>query len=298
MKWFKHFTNASTNNKLSKLRMRYGADGYAIYWYCLELIAGNLGESDEINFDLKHDAEVIGFNLKVDQIRVEEIMNYMVSVDLFNESDGVISCIKLAKYLDKKNTRNAYIHEIIDKTKELERIEGVADKSGHVADKSGQNATNPARLDKNRLDKNRKDIKEKNIKKENQKKTEKPETVEPHQRISSNPHYLQDITEQTYLDFKELRKAKKSPITERAIQGIRNEAEKAGMTLENALIECCLRGWAGFKAEWITQGSQNNRLRLVQSQDRTEYNKQQTEIARKRLFGDLTGERIEKDITP
>jgi hypothetical protein len=250
MKWFKHFTNASTNNKLSKLRMRYGADGYAIYWYCLELIAGNLGESDEINFDLKHDAEVIGFNLKVDQIRVEEIMNYMVSVDLFNESDGVISCIKLAKYLDKKNTRNAYIHEIIDKTKELERIEGVSDKSGNVADKSGQNATNPARLDKNRLDKNRKDIKEKIYKKEKSAK----------QKVSSVPDYLHDITEQTYIDFKALRTAKKAPITERAIQGIRKEAKKAGMHLEDVLIECCSRGWSGFKAEWLNKSppSQKN----------------------------------------
>lgn len=152
MKWFKHFTNASANNKLTKVRMRYGAEGYAIYWYCLELIAGDLGEADEITFDLKHDAEVIGFNLKIDQLKVEEIMKYMVSIDLFGQSNGVISCIKLAKYLDKKNTRNQYIHNIIDKFK---CHEDVADKQDNVADKSGQIATNPARLDKIRLDKNK-----------------------------------------------------------------------------------------------------------------------------------------------
>lgn len=152
MKWFKHFTNASSNNKLTKVRMRYGAEGYAIYWYCLELIAGDLGEADEITFDLKHDAEVIGFNLKIDQMRVEEIMKYMVGIDLFGQSNGVISCIKLAKYLDKKNTRNQYIHSIIDQAK---GSEDVADKHDLVADKTGQIVTIPARREEIRLDKNK-----------------------------------------------------------------------------------------------------------------------------------------------
>lgn len=151
MKWFKHFTNAASNNKLTKVRMRYGAEGYAIYWYCLELIAGDLGEASDINFELKHDAEVIGFNLKIDQLRVEEIMKYMVSIDLFGQQNGVVSCIKLAKYLDKKNTRNQYIHSIIDKVK---TDEDVADMPELVADKSGHSVTNPARREEIRLDKN------------------------------------------------------------------------------------------------------------------------------------------------
>lgn len=156
MKWFKHFTNASSNNKLTKVRMRYGAEGYAIYWYCLELIAGDLGESEEITFELKHDAEVIGFNLKIDQLRVEEIMKYMVSIDLFGQTNGVVSCIKLAKYLDKKNTRNQSIHRIIDQSKAEEiDAEIVADKSPTVADKIGQIVTNPARREESRLEENK-----------------------------------------------------------------------------------------------------------------------------------------------
>lgn len=59
-----------------------------------------------------------------------------------------------------------------------------------------------------------------------------------------------DVTDQTQSDFKKLRSAKKAPITERAIAAIRSEAIKADITLETALIECCARGWAGFKAEW------------------------------------------------
>ncbi len=59
------------------------------------------------------------------------------------------------------------------------------------------------------------------------------------------------VSEQTWDDFKRLRAAKKSPVTARAVEGIAKEAMKAGITLEAALRECCARGWAGFKAEWV-----------------------------------------------
>ncbi len=59
------------------------------------------------------------------------------------------------------------------------------------------------------------------------------------------------VTEQTWSDFKRLRAAKKAPITTRAIEAINKEAMIAGMSLENALRECCARGWTGFKAEWV-----------------------------------------------
>ena len=35
------------------------------------------------------------------------------------------------------------------------------------------------------------------------------------------------------------------------MDGIRTQAEAAGLTLEAALRMCCERGWAGFKAEWL-----------------------------------------------
>ena len=54
-------------------------------------------------------------------------------------------------------------------------------------------------------------------------------------------------------DFLKLRKAKKAPMTDAALQGIYREAKSAGWTLEAALQECCLRGWQGFKAEWVAQ---------------------------------------------
>lgn len=62
-------------------------------------------------------------------------------------------------------------------------------------------------------------------------------------------------------DFEKLRKTKKAPITETAINGIKREAEKAGWTLEQALSECCARGWQSFKAEYVKQKGKQNAKR-------------------------------------
>lgn len=37
------------------------------------------------------------------------------------------------------------------------------------------------------------------------------------------------------------------------MDGIQAEASKAGWSLENALRECCSRGWTGFKADWVAE---------------------------------------------
>jgi uncharacterized protein YdaU (DUF1376 family) len=60
-----------------------------------------------------------------------------------------------------------------------------------------------------------------------------------------------DVSEQIWNDFLAIRKSKKAPLTESAVQGIRREAQKAGWSLEDALRECCVRGWQGFKADWV-----------------------------------------------
>jgi len=149
MKWFKHFTNAHNNNSLSKVRMKYGADGDAIYWYCVELVAGDLGHQENITFELKHDAEVIGYNLKVDSAKVEEIMRYMVNLGLFEERNSIITCMKVAKFLDKKNTRNKEIHKVIDI---YQQTHEVLDDSISVRDCPRQSTDSPrlSRLDERR----------------------------------------------------------------------------------------------------------------------------------------------------
>ena len=52
-------------------------------------------------------------------------------------------------------------------------------------------------------------------------------------------------------DWLTLRKAKKAEPTETAFAGVKAEADKAGVSLEEAIRTCCMRGWAGFKASWL-----------------------------------------------
>ena len=58
------------------------------------------------------------------------------------------------------------------------------------------------------------------------------------------------VSEQVWTDFCALRNKRRAPITETALKGIQREADKAGITLEEALSTCCERGWQGFKASW------------------------------------------------
>lgn len=132
MKWVKHESDASTGNKLTKLRMKHGATGLGIYWYCVELIAHNLGVDGDVSFELKHDADVIGFNLKLTEEEVDELLDYCVELRLFERVDSVITCKNIAKRLDKKVTRNKDIHKIID----------AVSLSPTVLDTSGQTDTN------------------------------------------------------------------------------------------------------------------------------------------------------------
>jgi hypothetical protein len=59
------------------------------------------------------------------------------------------------------------------------------------------------------------------------------------------------ISQSVWEDYKTLRKAKKAPVTQRVIDGMQEQADLAGWTLEKAMEECCIRGWQSFKAEWV-----------------------------------------------
>jgi uncharacterized protein YdaU (DUF1376 family) len=71
------------------------------------------------------------------------------------------------------------------------------------------------------------------------------------------------VSDSVWQEFKSLRKAKKAPITQRAIDALTNEANKAGWTLEKALEECIVRGWQAFKADWVVKPNPADIVRLT-----------------------------------
>lgn len=74
----------------------------------------------------------------------------------------------------------------------------------------------------------------------------------------NTPARPQGVEPGQWADWLALRKAKRAPVTATALEGVAREAAKAGMTLQAALSECCARGWAGFKAEWVQQPSRSS----------------------------------------
>lgn len=61
-------------------------------------------------------------------------------------------------------------------------------------------------------------------------------------------------------DWLATRKRKKLEATRTALDQTQAEVAKAGLSMNDALRECCLRGWGGFKAEWMTNGQTNGRM--------------------------------------
>lgn len=108
--------------------------GYGLYWYCLELIAGNVDQKN-ITFELEHDAEIIAHDTGINVQLVNEMMAYMIDLGLFENRDGVISCLKMASRLDQSMTSNPEMRKIINglkgenhdtvMTKSIEPIDGV-----------------------------------------------------------------------------------------------------------------------------------------------------------------------------
>ena len=101
MKWFKHDSNARYDAKLSKLRNKYGLEGYGLYFYLLECIAGTV-EAHNLTFELEEDAELISASTNIHIERIEEMMRYMVGLGLFEMGDsGAITCLKMSLRTDE-----------------------------------------------------------------------------------------------------------------------------------------------------------------------------------------------------
>ena len=84
-----------------------------------------------------------------------------------------------------------------------------------------------------------------------------------------------------------LRKAKKAPLTKTVVDGLRREADKAGLTLEAAIRICCESNWQSFKADWIVGKNTNT------TTSETAYQKSKREQM-ERDFPNLTNPKNEK----
>ena len=116
MDWFKHDSNANLDEKLQEVLLDYGLEGYGLYWYCLELIVGRISQ-DNITFELKHDARIIARNTGSTVQKVEEMMRKFITLGLFENTNGSITCFKVAKRLMTSATSNPQMRALIQNVK-------------------------------------------------------------------------------------------------------------------------------------------------------------------------------------
>jgi hypothetical protein len=79
----------------------------------------------------------------------------------------------------------------------------------------------------------------------------KGKEIQAPRKRSTAPSAPDGVSPQVWSDWLAVRKSKKAAVTDTAVDGIKAEAIKAGMTLQQALETCCRQGWAGFKAAWV-----------------------------------------------
>jgi uncharacterized protein YdaU (DUF1376 family) len=60
-----------------------------------------------------------------------------------------------------------------------------------------------------------------------------------------------DVDNQVWEDWKQLRKAKKAPVTQTVVDSARKESAKANMSLSEFLKIWCARGSQGLQADWL-----------------------------------------------
>lgn len=110
MRWFKHMTAASDDEKLALFVNEFGMSGYGFYWRLLELIAAQMdGASDKC--EVRYPARLLRSYLIARGLLFNKKMERLNSYGLvFNKSDGdtiLLSCPNLLKYRDEYSAKKA-----------------------------------------------------------------------------------------------------------------------------------------------------------------------------------------------
>jgi hypothetical protein len=95
-------------------------------------------------------------------------------------------------------------------------------------------------------------------------KTSNTRASKPRDLLSQFPELLAGIDAQVLADWQVLRKQKRAPITATVLRDLQREAQKAGITLADAMTMCCARGWQGFRADWVQQQAMSGRNKQEQ----------------------------------
>ena len=143
--WFKHWSNSLNKREIQELMLLHGLEGFGLYYVICELIMDTTNERN-VSFQLQYSIEIISHRTGMEPSKIEEIMDTLVRLDLFQrpDPDGPIECIALALEIDNATTKSPAIREIKNQLKESGKFQDDPGKVGQQSSLSYSSSTSPS----------------------------------------------------------------------------------------------------------------------------------------------------------
>ena len=111
MRWFKHLSNASDDERLSEIMDLFGAEGYGVYWIILEKIAFLMDKSPKTSarYSVKKWSKFCGKSPKVFRKFLEtfeKLSLFNIEICENNSDFLIIDCPNLLKYRDEYSKKS------------------------------------------------------------------------------------------------------------------------------------------------------------------------------------------------
>lgn len=110
MRWFKHMTASGNDEKLSRLKDKFGLEGYGFWWTVLEIVAEKVGEDARTSaeFSLKKWGSLAGVSPK----KFQTLAEFCANLELFSiKFDQDLLCIDIPNILKYRDEYTERLHK-------------------------------------------------------------------------------------------------------------------------------------------------------------------------------------------
>lgn len=224
--YFSHDSNARNSDKLIKVRMDLGAEGYGIYFMILERLR------EEDNYKSKKDYKMIAFDLRVEVEKVEQVIN---NYDLFVIEDDVFYSNSFLERMTIKDSKRLKAQKAVNERWEKEKEKKEQEKYERNTDVLQTYSECNTDLYKEKERKEKKSKVKKSKEKQSKENTDKNcNALSAERRVRTfafeslvvEKYGEDECLTDTFRDFAIMRKAIKKPLTERATKVLLGKLDK------------------------------------------------------------------------
>lgn len=224
--YFSHDSNARNSDKLIKVRMDLGAEGYGIYFMILERLR------EEDNYKSKKDYKMIAFDLRVEVEKVEQVIN---NYDLFVIEDDVFYSNSFLERMTIKDSKRLKAQKAVNERWEKEKEKKEQEKYERNTDvlQTYNECNTDLYKEKKRKEKEskvkkskEKQSKENTVKNCNAPSAERRVRTFAFESLVVEKYGKDECLIDTFKDFAIMRKAIKKPLTERATKILLGKLDK------------------------------------------------------------------------